>query len=239
MGRTQTYFDLCDALALPGCPICRLTESTVERFVDGLIYEKVNDPGLRSRIRESRGFCQQHARTLQRHGAALGVAIIMRDVLRDLLKATHAARSGPTQDRWYHRLARRLGHIKPSVPALIAAASPQGACVVCEDVARLQKNCYEALWEALADDGTFRATLKASDGLCLPHFAQAIAYAPTAEHAYTLLDIQQDLWRALEEQLSEAVRKSDYRFQDEAVGVEGTAWLRALVATSGNRIGSS
>jgi hypothetical protein len=40
-------------------------------------------------------------------------------------------------------------------------------------------------------------------------------------------------WESLIAELSEFVRKNDYRFQHEPVGREGSAWLRAVDAVSG------
>ena len=78
MTKTATYFDLRDACQLPGCPVCRIEQRTVQRFLDALMYENVNDPGTRDRLRGSLGFCHEHAWQVANEmlGNALGMAII-------------------------------------------------------------------------------------------------------------------------------------------------------------------
>jgi hypothetical protein len=76
MGRTMSFYDLRDALTQPGCPVCRLKADAVRRHLDGMLWESVNDSGVRHDIREARGFCQQHAWQLVEGGSSLGAAII-------------------------------------------------------------------------------------------------------------------------------------------------------------------
>ena len=59
--RHMTYHDLREALAEPGCAFCRLVARAVDRYLRALLYESVNDPGLREKLRASRGFCRGHA----------------------------------------------------------------------------------------------------------------------------------------------------------------------------------
>ena len=48
----MSYFNLRDALAQPGCPICTLVERVSSRYLDSLLYERVNDVGTREDLRE-------------------------------------------------------------------------------------------------------------------------------------------------------------------------------------------
>jgi len=47
------------------------------------------------------------------------------------------------------------------------------------------------------------------------------------------VNAQRRIWERLLAQLSEFIRKNDYRFRDEPVGEEGDAWLRAIAALAG------
>lgn len=68
------------------CPVCRLINESVEKLVDTILYELVNDPQIRSNLR-TMGLCKQHAemieRYLQQHPelGLLGIAIIYEDML--------------------------------------------------------------------------------------------------------------------------------------------------------------
>src|SRR5687767_11547818 len=74
-------YKLLEACREPGCPVCRLEQRSVERYLDSQFYESVNNPAWRDRLRASLGFCQEHAWLAvdQRLGDALGFAIIYRD----------------------------------------------------------------------------------------------------------------------------------------------------------------
>ncbi len=51
----------------------------------------------------------------------------------------------------------------------------------------------------------------------------------------TLVNAQRRIWVRLVGQLSEFIRKNDYRFVCEPWGEESDAWLRAIAAVSGMR----
>ncbi len=59
------YFEIQDALAEPGCALCQLALRSLRNYFDGLVYESVNDPGIRDAIRAAHGFCEVHGRMLQ------------------------------------------------------------------------------------------------------------------------------------------------------------------------------
>jgi len=233
--RSRAYYDVRDALALPGCPVCRLRAAAAERMLDGILYEKVNDYGLRARINKARGFCAEHAWQLDRPGAALGTAIIYRDVLNELLRALEGARY-VRRPFSVARMRETLDEDRPRAASagIVAALSPQAACPVCARLAEARSAHLAALTQhLLGEDGLLEAYAR-SDGLCLPHFRQALARIQDADTFTSLVEAQAGIWRRLTGALDEAVRKSDYRFQDEPLSEEeGTAWLRALAALSG------
>ena len=52
------YFDLIDALKIPGCPLCNSTKEMSLEFLDNLYYERVLDVGTRARLIKAKGFCK-------------------------------------------------------------------------------------------------------------------------------------------------------------------------------------
>lgn len=238
-GRTKSYYDLRDALPLPGCPVCRLRASATDHMLDGIIYENVNDPGLRSRIVEARGFCNEHAWALQRSGAALGVSLMLRDVIRELLRTLNSARFnspaalslGRVQEAWDSNRPRA------ATAEVVSELGPQTICPICIRVRDIETASLDSLLENLfsEDEGTLLLALQVSDGLCLPHLRQALARVPNEDVFRQLVRAQESIWSRLESDLCEIIRKSDYRFSDEPVGEEGDAWLRALETTAGAR----
>jgi hypothetical protein len=66
--------------------------------------------------------------------------------------------------------------------------------------------------------------------------AEATGLSVAQNYLYTgATKAQRAIWERLVGQLSESIRKSDYRFQGEAWGEESGAWLRAIAALVGAR----
>ncbi len=236
MERKIAFHELREALAQPGCALCRLRTRTADQVVEALLWEQVNDPALRRRVRLARGFCHAHAWLLVRQGASLGVAILLRDVLQDLLDETAEAPFRPPPALSLRRAQEALDRSRPSqaTEELVARLEPRGPCPVCRQVEAMEEVYLQTLVEDLLGEGGLLAEVQASDGLCLPHFRRALALVRDQEAFRALLAAQRCIWQDLADRLSEAIRKSDYRFRDEPPGDEAGSWLMALVAVAGS-----
>ena len=69
-----------------GCAVCRLVNRTGRRYLESLLYEDVNDPGVQSGFRGSLGFCPRHAHLMLDAGDGLGTAILYRAATQELLQ---------------------------------------------------------------------------------------------------------------------------------------------------------
>ena len=238
MTRTKSFYDLHDALVLSGCPVCRLKAAYTERLLDNLLYEKVNDPGLRARIRQARGFCHEHAWGLVRESAVLGVSIILRDVLHEVLRIMSAARFRTSPTLSFRRVQEALDLEQPraATAELVAQLGPQEPCPICVYAGEMEEACLSALRDNLLDEDGLLAAYRSSDGLCLPHFRQVLTGVDSETTFRALVDAQQAIWSRLEQQLGESIRKSDYRFSSEPVGDEAGAWRRAIAAISAENL---
>jgi hypothetical protein len=240
-GRTQNlnavpyYLDIREAFALPGCAFCRLLTRSANRYLDAVLWEMVLDPELRSELKEARGYCSEHGWLLVRAGSALGVAILMKDVIRTLLAVLDSnpvvGDSTPVLDGLRRSLAMEVAS-KATAP-LVAELSPQRPCPVCTHVAAREKELADTLLAHLDDPGSLAEIYPASDGLCLEHFRLSLVRAVSPVHARTLIAAQQSVWQRLHDELGEFVRKKDYRFKDEPFGPEKDSWRRALESIAG------
>ncbi len=235
--QTASFYDLRDALAQPGCVVCRLKANSVDRFLDGLLWECVTDPDKRQDIRQARGFCHEHTWRLARAGAALGTAIILRDVLQDVLrtmdKATFQAMPPWSLRRAYEALDPRQRAAATTV--LVSQLEPQITCLVCVWAEEMERIYLQVLVSNLLGEESLLAAYEPSDGLCLPHFRQALTLVRDEMVFEALIGAQRAVWERLASDLSEFIRKNDYRFQDESWGEERDAWLRAIAALAGAR----
>ena len=91
--------------------------------------------------------------------------------------------------------------------------------------------CCAAIDEAV---NAVLADVKAEDlVLCLPHFLEALMQNRQREELRALGEKMAVMVGDLETDLSELIRKSDYRFRDEPRGREANAWIRAAYLFGG------
>ena len=204
--RHMTYHDVKEALAEPGCAVCRLASNAVDRYLRGLLHESVNDPGVRERLRASRGFCREHSWQLQHRGDPLSISILWQDILSLDIGDGSDCRAGESRRR------------RPSCPA-------------CEIAAAAEKRYLETLLEHM-DAGGLREDYEASGGLCLPHLRTALKQSTGAVRRFLLASESGKLGRLCGE-LGEIIRKNDYRFLEEPWGSEKDAWIRATRKLAG------
>ena len=226
-GKHTSYYELRDAQRKAGCAICRLAYRGADRYLDSILYEAVLDPQVRQRLTDSRGFCARHTRMLlQKPGRALGIALIYRDILRDIADSAQATEPSKLRTLW-----RRLrGDRGQSASQIVHDWSDEcPACVIEERTARRHINLLLA---HLQDEELFEAYAE-GEGLCLPHFLQAIALASDSETWRLLVTPQIDRYRHMLSELDEFIRKRDHRFEHEPYGPEGDVWLRVMNAVNG------
>ncbi|MBT9169581.1 MAG: hypothetical protein DDT19_02943 [Syntrophomonadaceae bacterium] len=233
MDKHICYFNLVDALKMEGCPICRLSQRSLERFFDNLLYENVNDPWIRRRIRKSLGFCKQHSTELikaaKRAGDNLGIAIIY----EDMLSAARAdlEKIDPLQAR--NSLFRLVSRKKPVSKAVLSELLLLGRnCLACEHQ-RLTEDSYIFTLNQFLTDTMFMGLFVESDGLCLLHLREALAAGDSMKAAHYLLETEKEKVEHLLGELRELIRKHDYRFSLEPLGRERDSWLRAVRKTTG------
>jgi hypothetical protein len=228
----NTYHAVLEACRQPGCPLCRLADQWVGRYLDGLMYENVNDPGLRETLAQSLGFCNEHAWRFAglSGGASLGVAIIYRSLINQIAGALRQGRySAPGSLHW-QRAREGLDREQPAgaTRAVVQSLEPQTGCPACVHRDELETLALTAVVEGLRQDRGLQEALRAAGGLCLPHLRRAFQLVRDEATFETLKAVMLDQLAALLGELDEFIRKNDYRFRHEGFGPEGDSWRRAV-----------
>lgn len=195
-----------------GCPLCLLETEGTRRYLEGLLYESVNDPGVRRALRESRGYCPRHAHILAGFKSGLGTAILYRDQVGLFLE--------------FLKTLRRPG-LRRLRPSAAAAWAKHAQCPACQREAESRERHAAVLIEAIADE-EMRAAFDASAALCVPHFLLLYDRAATPATRDYLLGTQQRKFVALQGELGDFIARHDYRRLKEGFGEVGDSWLRAL-----------
>lgn len=212
----------------PGCPVCRVRQQSVHRYLFGLLWEDVNNVRTRIELASSHGFCPEHTWQLYhlanaRFYGEAGIAIVYEDLARYLAdRLRHAGSCAPNatrKPRWWQygwrRLRAALGLHRS------ASVRPERSCPACERGDTCEARNLEWLVEGCLDPA-FRKLYEASDGLCLPHLCQALAMAkdthPRAIPVLACATAQR--LEGLAGDLGEYVRKHAWEYRHERVTEE-------------------
>lgn len=239
---SYSYFEIIDACKEPDCPVCSLGHAAARRNVNTLIYEGVNDYGLRATLRESLGYCHEHAWMLPEAGesAALGIAIVHRDLLntvRQLLDKVAYDQSQKRQLRSFVADAISPDDKTARTSNSARYLTTKAPCPACNNRDKIEELALKSIIDALKkDDEQMIGALKSSDGLCLPHLRHALESAQSAQAFETLVRLSQEQIAGLIHELDEFIRKNDHRFRDEKITErERESWRRALSRAVGPR----
>jgi hypothetical protein len=231
--RHSPYHDLVENLAGGGCIVCRLARRSVSRYLDSVSYESVTDPAVRDRLRAANGLCRRHGRQyLEETRDPLGLAIINRDVMNNLLRMLRSgALGGDSAPGALQRLLSRTGGRKMG-KAPGDALAPTGECPACGVQGEAERRFAGTLAEYLAQPEV--ATAYEREGmLCISHFSMTLSLVTNAPTRELLKRRQLALMEPLERELAEYERKSDYRFRHEQLGSERDAPARSLDVLTG------
>ncbi|MEO0080801.1 MAG: DUF6062 family protein [candidate division WOR-3 bacterium] len=194
--------EILDAL-VKGCPICHLVSRHTTRWIDTLLYERVNDPGTRDQLRESLGFCNRHAWLVRSAGDVVGQTIIYEDLMktvRILLEAGRQPVSGKD-------------------------------CALCAEEAETERQGVKEFIAHFRDDA-LQVRYRGSPGLCLPHLACILEETDDAMLRADLLRAEQNKVTELVQDLGELKQRQDWRSNQKS-GKERDAWDRAIAKLCG------
>jgi hypothetical protein len=217
------YYELRDALAGPGCPICALALRSLLRTFAALAYESVNDRGVRDQVRAAHGFCAIHGEMLTEARSALGTAIIHRDLVHAMNERLREL--APNERGFLAGIFSRGGRAEPD-PLL-----PRRACVACTRRRESEQIYLQTLLQHMRADSLL-PSFRDSAGLCLPHLRAALRQTTDANSFTQLQAAQCAIWERLTAELDEFIRKQDHQFTDEPVGAERDSWSRAVLLIS-------
>jgi len=206
-----TYYEVLEAVRdAKGCPLCRLEADSVHRYLDTLLYESVNDPGVRVDLVRAKGYCRRHAQKLARMGNVFGIAILYQDQVKLVAEFLDGLPDTPSK----------------SMKQLCEWQRAE-CCPACRTQFECRKRYASILVGGLADK-EMHSAYSSGSGLCVPHFLYALKETRDTEIYRFLVAQERIKIGALLHDLQEFYRKHDYRFSHESFGKESDSWLRAI-----------
>ncbi|MGB9857363.1 MAG: DUF6062 family protein [Dictyoglomaceae bacterium] len=85
IGKNFAHIAWEEAFLWEGCPLCFLVNKSLWKIEDNFLYEMVNDPQLREKIKENNGFCPEHTLQLLNFNDTLGISIIFEDIIKNVI----------------------------------------------------------------------------------------------------------------------------------------------------------
>ncbi|MBN8635872.1 MAG: hypothetical protein J0M07_11160 [Anaerolineae bacterium] len=231
MAYPQTYVDLLDRFGRRGCVVCGLLHSAENHYIDSLLYEYSNDPGVHDKFRHGRGLCNHHSWMLtHHHGYALGVSILFEAVLDEVLDLLDSENATVPISRLETAVGGWLGGKGPT--KLADKLEPETPCLACVSLCTSENQYVETLATYWNDTALQRA-YQQSSGLCLPHFRDVLRrIADPKDRAY-LVEVQRAKWEALKGELNQFQLKSAFNYVGEPLGAEADSWRRAVASMTG------
>lgn len=224
----QGAFNLQDAFAEEGCPVCRIVLQNVQRLIESTNYDALGDPGIRAELTGATGYCTLHAQQWLDTAFVLGTATLYRDVIMRTLRELRGL-SG--RQSLGGRLTSALSGLRGSVQ-IADVGTPRRPCPACALRQESEAALIRTLVERLADDTT-RAAYEASEGLCIPHLRRALGISEGTVAFACLRDRAIRTEETLLAHLNEIVRKHDYRNRQEPSGEEKGAAVRSVIHVAG------
>jgi hypothetical protein len=197
--RFSSYYNLRDACAEGECPLCIVTKKAEAMYLDSLLYENINDPGVHEKLNASLGFCRFHALQLLSFGDACGTAILYSRVLQQTKKAIEKKIENPFGEILFGK----------------------GKCPACSVLERHEANYVRELCERLGDPEMRKAlSAEKNPGLCVPHLNTVIMNVRNDEDRRWLLSLQREKINRIRNALKEFVRKQDVQYRHEKISQE-------------------
>ncbi len=230
-GKWIDYFDLKEALKIPGCPLCNRIKELSWKFLDNLYYERILDGGTRVGLIEAKGFCNWHAwmSTEIRHSDS-GIAIIYKQLLDiEIERLSNWIRTGGAPVKKSSRRAFRK-----ILNTILSSWTNKATCPICKSVEDHERMDGELLLD-FVDEEEFSEEFEKSSGICIRHLIHIIQTFQAHHKLSLLVKKQLQKYKALSYELGEYERKLDYRFSKEPKGSEADSWKRVIEQFAGKR----
>jgi hypothetical protein len=218
---------LDEAIALPGCPVCRMVVQRVAQTLQSIQDELVLDPAYREKVDAAWGFCTVHAQQWLDEAQPLSTAIIYEAVLGRVSRELERI-SPPRVGRGSLRARFSGTRSGRGCAALVESRS----CPLCLAREEQERQIVAHLLEELQAE-LFRERYLASDGLCVTHVNLALCAGPDSAALEAVRARMLQTHEALRGQLREVIRKHDYRYVGEDAGPEWNAVQQAVRHVAG------
>jgi len=233
-----TYFKVLEALQKSkGCFFCDLIKKVSFKYLDALLYEKVNDGGVRKELLKSKGFCHRHAHELVSIGGALGIGIIYDAQMSHFLEFIDLNKKRITRRNRKGTLdvcGSADGNDGNGRKGLSYLWFGKNRCPACRVENEAIKRYFKIFIDSLKTEKEMRDAFESFGTLCVPHFLKLLDYTGNTEMREYIIEQEEKKIKDLKAVLKEFIRKQDYRFKEEPVTKsEAKSWIDSVKMMTG------
>ncbi len=206
------------------CFLCHLEGRLEQRFIETYLGELVMDPKARERIVESRGFCNYNSYQMFVSASdpasedGLEMALILKNVTEQLLEDVKDYKNIKFVGTklWKLDLKHSLGSILGT--RLSKPVSNVVECATCDYVSKMMRHYIEGFLSEITQDEEIWKLYDKSKGMCMPHYIITLCVATSISNGEfeqvikKLVEKQIQTLENLQKDLSEYIKKQDYRF---------------------------
>ena len=144
MEKHLPYFSFIESIKKDTCPICNLVNKNIDKYIEDLLYEKINDIGIRKKFKENSGFCNYHAHLFLKYNDGIAISLLNKDILIDKINSINKK------------------------PPLIKKLKKKTNCQICE-LKKEYENHYLSIFSEFWNDEVLKNSFISNSFLCIPH----------------------------------------------------------------------
>ncbi len=201
------------------CPFCYMLSVLEKNTVDYMMGPSYMEDDIRMETNKI-GFCQNHYRKMFGKQNSLGLALMLHTHLQQINKdLTKMLPSNGVPS-----ITKKGFFSKPIIQNNVSSHlhKVHDDCYICKKIETTFVNYVDTFFYLWKRDNKFPKMVKECKGFCIEHFADIYETAPNklspseCEDFYkTIIPIQLENMKRLEEELSWFIDKFDYRYKDE------------------------
>lgn len=218
-----------DSLKLEGeCLLCALHRKTELGEAERYLGASVMEPDTRIQVND-KGFCPHHHAMLFGMSNRLGHALMLESHMTETRQRTEKTFASLRKAAKAYSSASMLERLKKGASARSdmehladELTSMASSCIMCDSIHENMERYLHTFFHLYQNDSEFRRRFCQSKGLCLPHLAELIRWAPqelpakeVADFVDKLTTMETENLNRMQEDISWFIKKFDYRFQDE------------------------
>lgn len=230
--RVREYFDLRDALAEAGCPVCARVLRAGREALQAFAEQASRDAGERKRHPAFRALCNAHAwqfREMPQKPVQLAAA--QEGFLRGRIEALQGAIArleGASRGRWFRGVRGWGSRGLDGSPRW----RPIRRCPACRAAEKTERRDIALLLD-LITDMEFARAFEGSAGLCLPHLTLTVRLAPEHPNLARLLLAHLPKLKRLQADLQDFIRRARAPLASLTEAEQDAVWSRVLEWTTG------